>query len=184
MDENEYKAQEIKWFNKSLGKRVERWKQITPATYNVPLPKLVWGYLSMMDDMYISGQFAGTIIFGASIAELILADQLHAKGSFTSTTLESAGLKRLIERGYALSILDDKETEALHNLRELRNHLIHGNVGKLTQMAKERFKVEGPDDSFLDAEFYLNFEGGIVQDALRHLKTIRDLSVRLYGEKE
>ncbi len=183
MDEIGFRAQEIEWFNKNLGKRVERWKQILPAIYNIPLPKLVWGYLSMADEMYISGQFAGAIIFCASIAELILADKLQIRGSTTPTTLENVGLKRLIEKGHALSILDNNEATALNNLRELRNHLIHGNVGKLNQMAKERFTVEGPDGSFLDAEFYLNsgFKEGIVQDALRHLKTIRDLSVRLYG---
>ena len=57
MKEDEFKAKQIEWDKKSLDKRVERWKQIVPATYNVPLPKLVWGYLSMADDMYIVGNY-------------------------------------------------------------------------------------------------------------------------------
>ncbi len=183
MNDDEYKAKEIEWFNKTLNKRVERWKQIIPATYNTPLPELVWGYLSMTDEMYISGQFAGAIIFCASIAELILTDKIESENKILPDEMERIGLNQLIKKAHGLGILNDNETMALDTLRELRNSLVHGKAGKLTQMAKRRYTVQGTDDSFLDAEFYISsgFEGGIDQDAKQHLVAVRELSVRFYG---
>jgi len=154
MDENEYRTKEIEWFNKSLDKRVERWKQIVPATYNVSLPELVWGYLSMTDEMYVSGQFAGVVIFCASITELILVDRIKAEE--VCNEREWMGLKRLIKIAYALGILNDAESTALNELRKLRNSLAHGKAGKLAEMAKKRYTVVSSDDSFLTAGFYVN----------------------------
>lgn len=182
MREDEFRAKQIEWDKKSLDKRVERWRQIVPATYNVPLPELVWGYLSMADEMYIVGQFAGCIIFCASIVELVLADQIKSASQMTSTQIERLGLSKLIARAYDLAILNDNEKSGLENLKETRNYLVHGNTSKLTQMAKKRYSVSGTDNSFLDADFYVHsgFKGGIDQDALIHLTLVRELSVNFY----
>lgn len=185
MDEYEFRAKQIEWDRKSLDKRVERWKQIVPSTYDIPLPELVWGYLSMADEMYIAGYFAGAIIISTAITELILADQVKTKAKMTSTEVERFGLEQLIILAKRLTILNDKETSGLNELRKLRNYLIHGKVGKLGQMAKKRYTVSGSDNSFLDAEFYVSsgFEGGIDCDTLLHLGIVRDLTVKLYGGK-
>lgn len=185
MDDKEYRAKQIEWDKKSLDKRVERWKQLVPATYNVPLPELLWGYLSATDEMYIAGHFLGTIVLCAGIAELILADQVRARAKMTSGEVERFGLEQMLILGHRLGILDDKETQQLNDLRKLRNYLIHGKAGKLAQMAKKRYTVSGSDNSFLDAEFYVHsgFEGGIDRDALLHLGLIRELSVKFYGAR-
>ena len=185
MDGKEFRDKQIEWDKKSLDKRIERWKQLVPATYNVPLPELVWGYLSETDDLFIEGHFISVILFSASITELILADQIKSKTQMTLKEVERFRLEQLCVLGHRLGILDDKQTKQLNELRKLRNWLIHGNVGRLTKMAKKRYTVIGGDDSFLDAEFYVEsgFEGGIDQDALRHLGLVRDLTVNFYGAK-
>lgn len=183
MDENEFRAKQTEWDKKSLDKRVERWKQIVPAMYDVPLPEMMWGYLSEVDEMYIAGHFLGAIVFCAGIAELILTDQIRSKVGMKSKEVERFGLEQLIILGRRLAILDDNDTDRLNDLRKLRNYLIHGKAGQLTKMAKKRYRVSGSDDSFLDAEFYVHsgFEGGIDKDALLHLGLVRDLSMRFYG---
>ena len=185
MDEGEYKARQIEWDKKSLDKRVDRWKQLVPATYNVPVPELVWGYLSMADEMYIAGYFAGTIIVSAAMAELIIADKVKTRVKMKSKEVERFGLEQLIILAKRLTILNDKETSGLNELRKLRNYLVHGKAGKLAQMAKKRYTVSGSDNSFLDAEFYVRsgFEGGIDRDALLQLGLIRELSVKFYGAR-
>ena len=184
MKEDEFRAKQIEWDSKSLDKRVERWKQIIPAVYEVPLPELVWGYLSEVDKMYIAGHFLGTIVFCACIAELILADQIKSKVGMKSKEVERFGLEQLIILGRRLAILDESAASWLNRLRKLRNYLIHGNVGQLTKMAKRSYKVAGSDDSFLDADFYIHsgFEGGIDRDAFLTLMLVRGLSVAFYGE--
>lgn len=185
MDEYEFRAKQIEWDRKSLDKRVKRWKQIVPSTYNIPLPELVWGYLSMADEMYIAGYFAGAIIVSAAIAELIIADEVKTKAKMTSGESERFGLEQLIILAKRLAILNGKETSGLNELRKLRNYLVHGKAGKLAKMAKKKYTVSGSDNSFLDAEFYISsgFEGGIDNDALLYLGVVRDLSVKFYGEK-
>ena len=182
MREEEFRTKQIEWDKKSLKSRVERWKQIVPATYDVPLPELVWGYLSMADEMYIVGQFAGCIVFCASLAELILADQIKKNSQTTSDKIDRSGLDVLVKRVDKLGIVGDDEKSRLDNLRKLRNYLIHGNTDRLAQMAKRTYSVSGSDNSFLDADFYVHsgFKGGIDQDALKYLALVRDLSVKFY----
>ena len=185
MNDKEYRAKLIEWDKKSLDKRVERWKQLIPANYDVPLPELVWSYLSEADDLFIRGHFLSVIVLSASIVELVLADQIKLKTRMAIKEVERFGLEQLSILGHRLGILDDKETSQLNELRRQRNWLIHGNVGRLTQMAKKRYRISGGDDSFLDAEFYVQsgFEGGIDQDARLHLRLVRDLTVNFYGPK-
>ena len=182
MREEEFRSKQIEWDKKSLESRVERWKQIVPTTYNIPLPELVRGYLSMADEMYIVGQFAGCIVFCASLTELILADQIKNNSQPTSNKSGHSGLDRLVTRASKLGIVGDDEKSGLDNLRKLRNYLIHGNTDRLAQMAKRTYSVSGSDNSFLDADFYVHsgFKGSIDQDALKYLALVRDLSVKFY----
>lgn len=184
MREDEFRTKQIEWDRKSLDKRVERWKQIVPSIYDTPLPELVWGYLSIADEMYIAGYFLGSIVLCAGIAELILTDQIKTRIRMTAREAERFRLEQMIILGHKLAILDDRETNQLNALRKLRNYLIHGKAGKLAKMAKKRYTVSGSDNSFLNAEFYVSsgFEGGIDRDALLQLEIVRDLSVKFYGE--
>ncbi len=186
MNEAEFRARQIERDNKSLDGKVNRWGQIVPCAYNTPLPKLVWGYIVMADDMYIAGYFVGSIFLCASIAELVISSQIVEKTERTSKQIEHLRLKELIELGEKSNILDNKESSQLDELRQLRNFLIHGNTNKLNKMAKRRYSVVGGDDSFIDADFYINsgFSGGIDKDAFSHLKTVRDLTVRFYGNSD
>jgi len=185
MDEKEFRDKLIEWDKASLDRRVERWKQLVPATYDVTLPSLAWYYIVEADDMFIRGHFIGVILLCAAIAELILADQIRSKSQMTEREAERFGLEQLVILGHRLDILNDKETGQLNELRRLRNDLIHSKAEKLAKMARKRYRVSGLDASHLDAGFYLQpiWEGGIDQDALRHLQLVRDLTVKFYGAK-
>ena len=82
--------------------------------------------------------------------------------------------------------MDNEGAGQLNKLRRLRNSLIHGKTGQLSKMAKKRYWVTDGEDSFLDAEFYVQsgIKGGIDQDALLYLGLVRDLTVKFYGAKE
>lgn len=185
MDEKEFRDKQIEWDKASLDRRIERWKQLVPATYDVTLPNLVWYYITETDEMFISGHFIGVILLCAAIVELVLADQIRSKSQMTEKESERFGLEQLVVLGRRLDILNDKETGQLNELRRLRNDLIHSKADKLAQMARRRYQVSGLDPSHLDAGFYLQpiWEGGIDQDALRHLQLVRDLTVKFYGAK-
>jgi len=185
MDENKFREKLTEWDRKSLDDRVERWKQIVPAIYDVPLPELVWGYLSEVDEMYIAGHFIGVVLLCAGIAELVLADQIRVRTGMTAREVERFTLEQLAILGRRLSVVEEAEMGRLNELRKQRNYLVHGKAGRLAQMAKKRYRASGPDDSFLNAEFYVRsgFAGGIDQDACQHLRLIRDLTVRFYGAK-
>ncbi|GAH95601.1 unnamed protein product, partial [marine sediment metagenome] len=142
-----------------------------------------WYFITEVDEMYISGYYIGVILVCAGITELVLADQIRSKAKMTPREVERFGLEQLVILGHRLAILNEKETSQLNELRKLRNYLIHAKAGKLTQMAKKRYRVSGMDDSYLDAGFYLQpiWEGGIDKDALKHFRLVRDLTVKFYG---
>jgi len=185
MNDKEYRDKQIEWDKKSLDKRVERWKQLVPVTYDVTLPNLVWYYITETDEMFISGHFIGVILLCASIVELVLADQIRSRSQMAEKESERFGLEQLVILGHRLDILNEDETSQLNELRKLRNDLIHAKAGKLAQMARKRYQVSGLDASFLDPGFYLEpiWKGGIDLDALRHLRLVRDLTVKFYGAK-
>ncbi len=186
MNDRDYRDKLIEWDKASLDRRVERWKQLVPASYDVTLPNLAWHFITEVDSMFRGGYFIGAILICAGITELVLADQMRSKMRMTQEEVERFGLKRLVILGHRLGILDDKETTQLNKLRELRNSLIHGNAGRLTQMAKKRYQSLGLDASDLDAEFYFllsTWGEGIYQDALQYQRLVKDLTVRLYGAK-
>lgn len=186
MDEQEYRAQLRKWDEASLDRRVKRWKQLVPATYSVTLPNLVWYYITEADDMFIRGHFIGTILLCAGIVELVLADQLRTKIQMTQKEVERFGLEQMAILSRRLGILSAPEAASIDELRKLRNALIHANAGKLGQMAGRRYKDWGLDISDLDAGLFLKpaWEGGIDQDALSHLQSARNLTVKFYGAED
>ncbi len=186
MDEQEYRAQLHKWDEASLDRRVKRWKQLVPTTYNVTLPSLAWYYITESDDMFIRGHFIGVILLCAGIVELVLADQLRSRTRMTPKEVERFGLEQMAILGRRLGILNDKEAGAVDEIRKLRNALIHANAGKLGQMAGRRYKDWGLDISDLDAGLFLKpaWEGGIDQDALSHLQSVQNLTVKFYGAKD
>ena len=185
MDKKEFRDKQIEWDKASLDRRIERWKQLVPATYDVTLPNLVWYYITETDEMFISGHFIGVILLCAAIVELVLADQIRSESQMTEREVERFGLEQLVILGHRLDILNEHETSQLGELRKLRNDLIHSKANKLAQMARKRYQVSGLDASHLDAGFYLQpiWGKGIDLDALRHLRLVRDLTVKFYGAK-
>jgi len=183
MDEKEFRAKQIEWDRASLDRRVERWKQLTPATYDITLPNLAWYYITEMDEMYISGHFIGVILLCAATTELILADQLRVKHQLTDKETDRFGLEQLAILGHRLDILNSEEKSQIDDLRKLRNYLIHSKAGELAKMARKRYQAWGLDAFRLDAGLYIKsiWDGGIDQDALRHLRLVKDLTIRFYG---
>ncbi len=185
MDEIEYRKKLVELDKTSLDERVVRWKQLIPAAYDVTLPNLAWDYITEAVNMFIRGHFTGVVLLCAGIAELVLADQLRSKSQMTEKEVERFGLEQLVILGHRLTILNDKETGQLNELRKLRNDLIHAKANRLNQRAKKTYQVSGLDASYLTAGLYLYplGGGGIEKDALHHLLQVRDLTVKFYGEK-
>lgn len=186
MDEQEYRAKQIEWDKASLDNRVKRWKQITRATYNVPLPNLAWCYLTEADDMFIGGHFIGVILVCAGIMELVLAPQLKSRTHMTQDEVERFGLEQMVILSHRLGILDDKEAQGIDKLRKLRNALIHANTDRLDKIARKRYKECGLNTYDLDAGLFLETAWGIGvdQDALTYLQLTRDLTVKFYGTQD
>jgi len=186
MDENEFKTSLRKMDIESLNKRVERWKQLVPATYNKPLPDLLWEYLTEADDMYIRGHDIGVILLCAATIELVLADQLKSKLVISKKELERFGLDQMVILCSHIGILSNEERDQINELRIIRNALIHANAGKLNKMAKKQYDVRGLGADDVVAILYIASIGdkGINQDAMIHMKFVRDITVRLYGVNE
>ena len=184
MDEAEFRKKQIERDKESLEKRIRRWKKLVPATYNVNLPNLVWYYLTESDEMYISGHFLGAILLCAGIAEIIIADQIKINLMLSTRETERFGLEQLTILGQRINILDELESKQLHDLRKLRNILIHANTGKLGKMARKIYDPSSSDD-YLYMGFYLTpiSNGGIDidRDALQYLQIIRNLTIKFYG---
>ena len=183
MNEEEFRKHQENRDQKTLDGKVKRWKQIRPATYGQPLPKLMWEYVTTADDMFIDGQFLSVVLLSAAIAELLLADQLMARTQMTGGEIEHFGLEQMAILSHRLQILTDQEKGAIDELRKLRNALIHANAGKLGKMAKKSY---GDFYEGLETEFYLSplsDEGGIRADAFKYLCFTRDLTLKFYGAK-
>ena len=181
MNEEEFRRYQIAKDQETLDDKVERWKQIQPVTYEQPLPRLMWEYVITADEMFIDGHFLGVVLLSAAVMELLLADQLMAKMQMTRNEIEHFGLEQMAILSHRLQVLTDQEKDAVHELRILRNALIHANVGKLGKMAK---KCYGDFYEGLGTEFYLSplsDESGIRADALKYLCFTRDLTFRFYG---
>lgn len=186
MDEQEYRAKLIERDKASLDKRVKRWQQLMPVTYNVALPDLAWSYLTEADDMFIRGHFMGVILLCAGIMELVLAAQLKSRTRMTQDEVERFGLEQMVILSHRLGMLDDKEAQRVDELRKLRNALIHANTDRLNQMARRRYKECGLDAYDLGAGLFLTtaWGVGIDQDALTCLQLTRDLTVKFYGAQD
>lgn len=186
MDEQEFRAKLIKWDEKSLDKRVERWKELVPANYTVPLPSLLWEYVTEADDMFIRGHFMGVILLCAAVMELVLADQLRSIMGATKEEIEHFGLEQMLILSHRLEILNDEEARQLQELRKMRNYIVHANVGKLNQMAKRTYEAWGLSIADLDAGMFLQptWGGAIDQDALKYIQLVRDITVKFYGSEE
>ena len=183
MNENEFRDKQKEWDEKYLDKKISRWKQLTPASYNVTLPNLAWYYITEADDMYIAGYFLGVILLCSGIAELTLADQITAKGKITSKEIQRFNFEHLIIIGHRLGILDDTEANHLNDLRKIRNNIIHAKVGELTKLARKQYSVLGLGIDDDDPGLYLKpiFGHGADEDALRNLTLIKNLTVKFYG---
>ena len=186
MDEQEYRAKLIERDKASQDKRVERWKQFMPVTYNVTLPNLAWCYLTEADDMFIRGHFMGVILLCAGIMELVLGAQLKSRTQMTQDEVKRFGLEQMVILGHRLGILDDIEARGIDKLKKLRNALIHVNIDRLNQMARRRYEECGLATYDLDAGLFLKTAWGIGidQDAPTYLKLTRDLTVKFYGAQD
>ena len=180
MDEKDFRAKQVEWDEKNLDRRVERWKQIVPATYDVTLPSLAWYYITKATEMYIAGHFLGVVLISAAIAEMILADKVISV--MKKQSKQSEGLDKLVKQAYKLGVLSGKEANQLSGLRNLRNCLIHANDGELSQMSRERYGTLERQD----AGFYLvsNWGNGLDKDALDYFTLVSNLTVKFYGEKD
>jgi len=96
MDEQEYRAKISTSDAASLDKRVKRWKQLVPSTFDVTLPNLVWYYLTEADEMFIGGRFIGVVLLSAAIVELVLADQLRSRMKMTFNEVERSGFAQMV----------------------------------------------------------------------------------------
>jgi len=184
LNEEEFRKHQVDRDQKTLNGKVKRWKQIRPATYGQPLPKLMWEYVTTADDMFIDGHFLGVVLLSAAIMELLLADQLVARTQMTGDEIEHFGLEQMTILSHRLQILNDQEKGTIDELRKLRNALIHANAGRLGKMARRSYSdfYQG-----LETEFYLSplsDEGGIRADAFKYLCFTRDLTLKFYGSQE
>ena len=179
MDEKEYRQKQIEWDKKDLNGKVRRWKKIPKATYDAPLPRLLWEYVTMADSMYIHGYSVGVILLCAAVLELILADQLISNMQMTAKEVQRFSLAQMAIISHRQSIINGREKREIKKIRKRRNAIIHVNVGQLDKMVKQTHRVEG-----LEAEFYLqpiDDDSGIHEDALASVIFTRDLSVKFYG---
>lgn len=183
MDETEYRAQLYRWDEASIDKRVDRWKQLIPATFGMTLPNLIWYYINEADDLFIKGHFIGVVLLCAGVIELALSDRIISMVKITSKKVSNLRLEQKTSKCFELGILNSEEKEQLDKLRKLRNALIHAKAGLLTEIARERYKDWGLNISDLDPGLYLQpvWEGGIDKDALEGLQITRRLIVKFYG---
>ena len=181
MNEEEFRKYQIGRDQKTLDGKVKRWKQIQPATYGQPLPKLMWEYVTTADDMFIDGHFLGVVLLCAAVTELLLTDQLMTNSGMMKDEVERFSLEQMAILAHRLRIVTDLEKGTIDELRQLRNALIHANADKLGKMARRSY---GNFYKGLETEFYLSplsDESGIRADALKHLRFTRDLTFKFYG---
>jgi hypothetical protein len=186
MDDGEFRENLIARDRESLDDRIKRWKQIQPASYGVYLPDLLWEYIVEADDMYIRGHHIGVILLCSATLELVLKDQLIIRKVDSVVTGKTPTFEKMIDQCNKSSILSNPETSQVHSLRELRNALVHGNAGKIHQMAREYYPVEQVQIDPVVTQLYLaSFGGeGISEDARKYLKLARDITIKFYGQKE
>ncbi len=181
LNEEEFRKYQIGRDQKTLDGKVKRWKQIRPATYGQPLPKLMWEYVTTADEMFIDGHFLGVVLLCAAVTELLLTDQLMENSGMVKDEVERFSLEQMAILAHRLRIVTDLEKGTIDELRQLRNALIHANAGKLGKMARKSY---GDFYEGLETEFYLSplsDEGGIRADALKYLCFTRDLTFKFYG---
>ena len=184
MDRREFKKKIAGWDDSSRDIRVERWSELIPATFTADLPHLIWRYITEAEDMYIYGFFIGVIMLCAGTMELTLSDQIASRLKISERDISRFELQQFITLAHSLGMLSDSEAFDLDQFRFLRNTLIHGNSGKLKEMSKKLYQVNGFDEK-PSVETYLNpaTGNGINQDALRFLGLTRSIIMRFYGEK-
>jgi hypothetical protein len=184
MDKREFKDKLAGWDTASRDVRIERWSDLARSTFSADLPHLIWRYLNEAEDMYIYGYFIGVILLSAGTVELTLSDQIASKMKIDERDIGHFELQQLIILGRSLGILSDTEGYELDQFRFLRNTLIHGNSGKLAEMSKRLYQVDGFYKTS-PVETYMNpaSGNGINHDALRFLNLTRNVIMRFYGEK-
>ena len=172
----------IKRDNGTLEDRVERWSQMKPAAYCEALPALVWDYLIEVDEMYIRGHFIATIILCATTLEIVIAHRL--KSLKDSPWKPKQDFKQMIDLAHEYQEINSDETASLHDLRELRNVLVHGSVNKLDKMTKIKYEMTGVDEENSRVLLYIHSisNHGIDKNAFECVELTRDLTLKFYGE--
>ena len=187
LDEQEYRDQLRSLDELSLEKRVVRWKRLTPATYKGTLPNLARLYITEAVDMYITEHFIGVVLLCATIAELVLADQLRSKTGMTEKEVEHFELNQMVILSQRLGILSDAEAGQIARIRKWRNALIHANVGQLGKMARTQYSGWGLDIHNLHELGIFSLPpwlGDMYKDVLGHLKSVRELLLKFYGKED
>lgn len=137
-----------------------------------------------MEEMFVDGYFIGTVLLCAAIAEIILPNQLMSHGVTSNDEIKQLTFEEISILASRSGIITTEEKNKIDELRQLRNALIHVNVGKLGK----RIKLNSGDPfNGMEPELYLSSisdEEGISADASKYLRFTRDLIFRFYGAKE
>jgi hypothetical protein len=185
MNKNEeiFRKEKANRDQETLDEKVSRWKQIEPSTY-AQLPKLMWEYLVVADEMFVDGYFLGVVLLCAAITETVLSNQLVSNNILTSVEIERFTLEQMSIITNRLGTITDTEKKMIDDLRCLRNNLIHVNVGKLSK----RIKLNSSHPfKGMEPELYLSsIDDGntISSDALKYLGFTRGFTMRFYGAKK
>ncbi|WP_322354257.1 hypothetical protein [Dehalococcoides sp.] len=185
MNEQQFRDHLIESDHKSIDSRISRWKRLTPAVYSA-LPKLLFPYLAEAVDMFIRGHFIGAILMTAAILEITLKNELTRLNIYTETKAVKTCLKDLIEKSYAVAILNEAQYQKSLKLNDQRNALIHVKHKELNNIANIRYEKWGLAELELDAGLYLTstWNDGIEKDAEEFLKLTRDITANLFGSEK
>jgi hypothetical protein len=63
-DEQKFRREKAVRDQETLEEKVNRWKQIKPVIYS-QLPKLMWEYVVIADEMFVDGYFLGAVLIVA-----------------------------------------------------------------------------------------------------------------------
>jgi hypothetical protein len=184
MDKQEFEKKLTGWDENNREIRVERWSNLIPEDFTANLPHLIWRYITEAEDMYIYGFFIGVIMLCAGTVELTLSDQVASRLKLGEREAGRFELQQFITLGHRLDLISDSEAYDLDQFRFLRNNLIHGNSGKLEDMSRRLYQVNGFYEK-PTVETYLSptTGNGINHDALRFLGLTRNIIMRFYGQK-
>ncbi len=178
MDEREFIQYIEQRDRDSLAERVERWRSIASAIPQY-LPRLLWEYLTEMNELYVGGHSTGVILFCAALIEGMLRDQLSSKDLLNKDELDRLELGRLSSLSGKAGLINQEEEVTIDEIREARNKLIHLDTKGLGSMAKML------DSGFVkgeEAEMWWTWEAP--EKALKFLTFTRKLAVKFYGVTE